>query len=156
MKWRWIEKRWSERPDWITRARLAFILLTREYRNKVAIETPPLLPCSAPYKRTEQQLSDDDDISDDEPPVASIEQELADYEREPRLRAIKLTDSPIDYWWQQRSRWPHLSALAVDVYSTLTMSDEPERVFSETGALIGTRRRSLKAETTAELITLKH
>jgi len=103
MTWRWIEKRWSERPDWITRARLAFILLTREYRNKVAIATPPSPPRSALYKRTEQQLSDDDDISDDELPVASIEQELADYEWEPRSRAIKLTDSPIDYWRQQRS-----------------------------------------------------
>jgi len=37
--------------------------------------------------------------------------------------------------------------MALDIYSTPTMSDELERIFSATGAAVLLRRRLLKSET---------
>jgi hypothetical protein len=45
--------------------------------------------------------------------------------------------------------------MALDVYSTPCMSDEPERVFSTTGALLALRRRQLKGEIVEQLICLR-
>jgi hypothetical protein len=88
-------------------------------------------------------------LSDDEGPAgaaSSIEQQLIQYIAEGRSTSIMIKDSPIKYWIAQQRRWPHLSAMALNVYSTPVMSDEPERVFSEVGAALGTRRRLLSAD----------
>jgi hypothetical protein len=65
------------------------------------------------------------------------------YEHEPHS---KIKDSPITYWVSKRSIWPQLAEMALDVYSTPYMSDEPERVFSATGTSLTPRRRTLKGD----------
>ena len=42
--------------------------------------------------------------------------------------------------------WPQLAKMALDIYSTLLMSDELERVFSEGGNLLTPRRRQLSGD----------
>ena len=70
-------------------------------------------------------------------------------------KALSKKDSPVQYWLLHRQQWPHLSALALDVYSVPVMSDEPERVFSITGAAITPRRRLLKSDKIGYLMCLK-
>ena len=109
------------------------------------------------YKQRPRGTFEDDYVlSDDEDVHANgIKQQFAAYEAEPRSITIMQKDSPIRYWLDQRGRWPQLAKLALDVYSTPVMSDEPERVFSATGAMIGPRRRLLSAETIQQIMYLR-
>jgi hypothetical protein len=45
--------------------------------------------------------------------------------------------------------------MALDVYSTPAISDEPKRVFSEGGALLIPRRRQLSGEHVQEILCLR-
>jgi len=45
--------------------------------------------------------------------------------------------------------------MALDIFATPTMSDEPERVFSTAGAAISLRRRLISDKTIKYLICLK-
>jgi hypothetical protein len=45
--------------------------------------------------------------------------------------------------------------MALDIYSTPPMSDEPERVFSEGGNLLVPRRRQLSGDHVQEILCLK-
>jgi hypothetical protein len=45
--------------------------------------------------------------------------------------------------------------MALDVYSTPAMSDEPERVFSATGQLMAPRRRAMKGEGVEQMTCLR-
>jgi hypothetical protein len=159
MKWRWIEKAWQPRPEWIRGAKNAFNNLLVDYE----IPTPPASEAPAtppPAKRRRRRYSDESSDSDDssEGPVAplSIQQQLAAYISDKvDKEALAKKDSPVQYWLLHRQQWPHLSALALDVYSVPVMSDEPERVFSITGAAITPRRRLLKSDKIAYLMCLK-
>jgi hypothetical protein len=42
--------------------------------------------------------------------------------------------------------WPQLAKIALNIYSTPPMSDEPERVFNEGGNLLVPRRRQLSGD----------
>jgi hypothetical protein len=62
-------------------------------------------------------------------------------------------------WWcqdQQRSRWPRLSYMAIDILSIPAMSAEPERVFSGARRTISWERASLSAVTIERTECLKH
>jgi hypothetical protein len=53
---------------------------------------------------------------------------------------------PCLQWWldpHQRTRWPRLSALAIEILSIPPMSDEPERVFSDGRRTVSWDRASL-------------
>jgi hypothetical protein len=51
--------------------------------------------------------------------------------------------------------WPQLARMALDVYLTLAMSDEPERVFSVVGNLMTLRRRCMKGEGVEQMTYLR-
>jgi hypothetical protein len=69
--------------------------------------------------------------------------QLQMYEQEAYTEDPKAFDSPIPYWLSKRAQWPQLVQMALDVYSTPAMSDEPERVFSITSNLLAQRCRRL-------------
>jgi hypothetical protein len=64
-------------------------------------------------------------------------------------------DSPIPYWLSKRTVWPNLSQMALDLYSTLPCSDEPERVFSIGGNTLNPRRRVMTEEMLNKLLCLR-
>ena len=161
MKWRWLEKRWKD--AWIKGAKNRFHELVTEYQyagdagtdNKAY--TSPTQP-SPKRRRLAIEFLSDDELSDDDDnhsAQSSIQQQLAEYLKEPRSRELSLTSSPIPYWIAVRWRWPALAAMALDVYAAAVMSDEPERVFSITGAAIGPRRRLLQDDTIKRIMCLK-
>lgn len=96
----------------------------------------------------------DDDSSDDDGGSYDIDQ-LAQYLAEPRHPSLSIGDSPIAYWTGNRSRWPELVSMALDIFAVPAMSDAPERVFSTTGDVLSPRRRLLQGETLGWLTTLK-
>ena len=56
---------------------------------------------------------------------------------------INKESSPITYWLG--TTWPQLAKLALDIYAIPVMSDEPERVYSTTGAAGAMGRQRRKA-----------
>ena len=61
-------------------------------------------------------------------------------------------------WWldtEQRTRYPPLPKMAIDIYSIPTMSAEPKRIFSGAKRTISDSRGSLKSETIKLLECLK-
>jgi hypothetical protein len=105
---------------------------------------------TAPTELTLSVVDEDDEWSGDD--TALMADQLWLYEHEPHS---KIKDSPITYWISKRSIWPQLAEMALDVYSTPCMSDEPERVFSTTGALLQPRRRTLKGDIVEQMICLQ-
>jgi hypothetical protein len=96
----------------------------------------------------------DDDSSDDDGASYNVDQ-LAQFFAEPRHSSPSIGDSPIAYWTGNRSRWPELTSMALDIFAVPAMSDAPERVFSTAGDVLSPRRRLLQGETLGWLMTLK-
>jgi hypothetical protein len=156
MKWSYLERRWQERPNWLVAAKTSFNQLWLDYQYNKAARATPEQQLSPPKRarRTYDWLSDDD-VSDDEATSASSEQQLSEYLQERRSVDIKMEDSPISYWLGRQRQWPRLASLALDVFSIPVMSDEPERVFSITGAAVSPRRRLLHSSTIGYTMCLK-
>ena len=151
MKWHYLEQRWKERPNWIKASKSAFNSLCLGYQYQEADKATPSPPKRV--QRTYDWLSDDD-VSDSEA-ATGIDQQLSEYLRMARSKDMTIEDSPINYWICHRNMWLHLAAMALDIYSTPVMSDEPERVFSITGAALSPRRRLLKSTTIGYAMCVK-
>jgi hypothetical protein len=144
LKWRWFEKYWETKPEWITAARKAIGELWSEYK------------ATAPAATDASTLLDDDD--DDEWSLddqTSTVDQLWLYENEPHPKEMLQKDSPIQYWISKRAIWPQLAQMALDIYAVPAMSDEPECVFSIAGNLLSPRRRRLKGEGVEQMLCLK-
>ena len=153
LKWNYFERHWQSRQDWIKAARSSFnsLLINYEYMEVDQLDYSP----SKRQRRSSDVSSDD--YSDNDIAL-SIEQQLSEYLRD---RSHKDTvknkrTSPIDYWLNKRQQqWPQLAALTLNIYSIAVVLDEPERVFSITGAAITPRRRSLNDQKIGYIMCLK-
>jgi hypothetical protein len=98
-------------------------------------------------------LNDDKDWlnAPDNTPIAN---QLWLYEHKPRPQILTYS-SLIPYWISKLPVWPQLARMALDVFSTPPMSDEPERVFSIAGNLLSPRRRKMKGESVEQLLCLR-
>jgi hypothetical protein len=144
MKWRWFERYWGLKPDWIAAARVAIDNLWSEYKH---------MPTDAPNTNATAAPVDDDDewANDDDTALAD---QLWLYEQEPHAKLLS-KESPIAYWVSKQSIWPQLARMALDVYSTPAMSDEPERVFSVVGNLMAPCRRRITGEGVEQMTCLR-
>ncbi|KAF4546974.1 Hypothetical protein D9617_80g101420 [Elsinoe fawcettii] len=95
----------------------------------------------------------DDDDEDDEGDEQG--DELSQYLAGPRPQGLAVEDSPIPWWLMQRKRWPRLSALALNIFAVPAVSDAPERLYSQAGDAISSRRRLLHSSTLEWLMSLK-
>ena len=148
-KWKWLEKAWNERLEWLGAARKSFNSLLIDYELQAAKpQTPPQKPRS---------LDIDLESSEDEMEELNIHQQLSDYlrERSSKDHVPTKRHSSIPYWKAKQFNWPYLAALALDIYAIAVMLDEPERVFSITGAAIGQRRRLMSGDKIGYLMCLK-
>lgn len=142
MKWRWFEKYWASKPEWIADARRSIAELWSQYKNKkVTIATSTAMP----MKPQDEWSSVSTDTFD----------QLQLYEKEPYTEDYSAFDSAIPYWLNKRAIWPQLAQMALDVYSTPAMSDEPERVFSIAGHIQQPSRRRLTSEAMQWLLCLR-
>jgi hypothetical protein len=81
---------------------------------------------------------------------------LAQYYAEPpHDRSLSANKSPIPYWIIKKNVWPQLAALGLDIYSESAMSDEPERIFSQTEHILALRCRSLTSKSMEQLVCTK-
>jgi len=99
MKWKWIERAWQERPEWIKRAKNSFNSLLVEYEHQQhPQQTPP--STTPPSKRArlaayDNSSSDDDVTSESSKSLVTIQQQLVTYQSEKVSKALHQKDSPI-------------------------------------------------------------
>ena len=164
MRWKWFEEQWHERQDWIRQAKSAFNDLIIEYEHQplqAQDHKAPKPSTTPPLKRQRRQYCDDSSDSDSDSDVSaedaplSIQQQLTAYLVDKAPKGLSRKDSPLPYWLSKREQWPHLTALALNVYSVAVMSDEPERVFSITGKVMTPQRRHLEGNKVALIMCLK-
>ena len=151
-KWKWIEKKWAHRPDWIEGAKLGVRRLWEEYKM---VDIEPDNHQSPPKRRHEATRLDafiDNDLSDSN----SNDDDLQDkYYKWMALSRERKCEDPIKYWWSQRHNYPRLARFALDMFSIPAMSSEPERVFSVAGQLIRPNRARLNADIIGAALCLK-
>ena len=132
MKWKWLKYAWKERPEWIKSAKNAFNSLTVEYETYTATTEGPFKPPSPatpdsepPLKRRRRTYSDsyESDDSNDTLTVTIQGQLTAYISDKVDKDTFSREDSPILYWLAKRQRWPHLSALALDIYSVAVITN---------------------------------
>jgi hypothetical protein len=92
---------------------------------------------------------------DDEDLRASVDQLAQYYAEPPHDKSLPVNESPISYWIDKRIVWPQLAAMALDIYSVPAMSDEPERIFLQSGHLLSPRRRRLTSKSMQQLMCMK-
>ena len=85
----------------------------------------------------------------------SVADQLWLYQHELHPKEMSPKDSPIEYWISKHAIWPQHAKIALDVYATPAMSDEPERVFSMAGNLLSPRRRKLTGEGVEQMLCLR-
>ena len=66
------------------------------------------------------------------------------------------TPNPLAWWRENRTRYPHLSRMALDLLSIPLMSAECERVFSSAKTLVTERRHRMKADIIEACTILRH
>jgi hypothetical protein len=147
LKWRWFERYWESRPDWIAAAREAVAALWSEYKHAPLPQNNSSDVPSSPTAIHDEWSSPDGDQS------AEIDQFDA-YIDEPWAQ-VHSEQSPIPYWISKLTVWPQLAQMALDIYSTPACSDEPERVFSKGGTLLQPRRRQLTGEHVQEILCME-
>ena len=147
-KWRWIERKWSEKPGWIKRGKKAVENFWKEHEG-MSKEIIDEIPEKEPFvreKKTGFRAFCDGEFSDDETAGSDSRDECSEWCKLDPERGV---DNPIAYWWSNRYQWPCLSRFALDLLAIPAMSAEPERVFSNTGNTIRPHRACLKSDIVA-------
>jgi hypothetical protein len=93
-----------------------------------------------------------DEWSNDDDAIGADQLWLHEHEPHPKMTP---KDSPIPYWVSKRSIWPQLAQMALDVYSTVLMSDAPECAFSGIGMLLTPCRRNMTGEGVEQMECLR-
>jgi hypothetical protein len=92
---------------------------------------------------------------DDEGLRSSVDQLTQHYAEPPHDKSLPVNKSPISYWIKKKAVKPQLAAMALYTFSVPAMSDEPERIFSQTGHILSPRRRRLISKSIQRLICMK-
>lgn len=155
-KWRWIRKKWADRVDWQNAAAKALKKQWEFYKRKEVANLEAIDVCR--HQASRQKINDGLECFMEEEFQSSSDEEdqpLTDeYSGWQELPREEVSD-PIAYWYNRRSVWPHLSALALDLFGVPAMSAEPERIFSSTGRMVRPDRGCLKADVIGAASCLK-
>jgi hypothetical protein len=147
-RWSTVESQWADHPDWLVRGKAAVQQLWEEYRIlPVERDTIPEQPTVT------RKTTDLDDF------MASIRKPTTQPAPLPSTTHDEYTawiatadpgdcsvDDPIQYWLLRRRQYPHLSRMAIDLFSIPAMSSEPERIFSLAGHMVTAQRGRLQAD----------
>lgn len=140
--------------NWLPRNQAAFQELWRLHKIKVAIRKGIQVSPDGPRALKKQKLtSGRAEFLRNSSQIAQRELESTlDDEYEAWRRELPLPDDdelgkqPIKYWLLNRSRYPILAELALDLYAIPASSADCERTFSELGDLLGVRRLHMKPD----------
>lgn len=136
-KWKMLETRWLNNPEWIESARKEVDILWREcYKNQVE----PVSPTNSEAKVAEPDIFDNS-IAVDTPSRYETDQYQHYCDR-----STEQVNDLVDRWRVQETQTPQLTQMALDLLSIPAMSAKCERVFSSAKQLLTDRRNRLKTD----------
>jgi hypothetical protein len=149
--------------NWLLRNQAAFQEFWRSHKIKVAIRKgTQISPGGSRPSKKQKLTSGRAEFLRNSSQVAqrevesTLDDEYESWRREPPLHMDEeLAKHPIKYWLLNRSRYPVLAELALDLYAIPASSADCERTFSELGDLLGVRRLNMKPDLLAALQSIR-
>jgi hypothetical protein len=143
---------WVNKPGLLHTTHLRFEHLWSTYKPAEAVATTTLR--GSPGRATSSFDDAIDSVLDNDTDSLGAEDEYNSWLTEPAWTAdqYKFGCTAIEYWLQQRLKYPNLSQLAIDVMTIPASSADCERVFSGTGRVMEPQRRKMGSELLAALI----
>jgi hypothetical protein len=142
---------WRDKPHWLTANEDALQQLWAQYK-------PLSLPTRRPLPPRSNTIDDAIDALVDREYTTELNISEADeldcwrrYEPAWTKAQFAQEGSPILYWIGLRTRYPHLSQLAIDLLTIPASSCQCERLFSELGDLLEPRRRKIGSQLLAAI-----
>jgi hAT family protein len=149
----YIDTNWPK--EWVGPIMENVTKLWESYRDQSHQSHAPMMSSE---KGKEKELTVFDQLREDlwKYTRPASQDEFQDYYTKDPYDIGKMT--ALEWWCQdhQRTRWPRLSCMALDVLSIPAMSDEPERVFSGARRTVSWDRAQMTAETLERVECLKH
>lgn len=157
-KWKYFEKHWASKVDWLNKAKEKFQVLWDQYKKDHPIPVAvPAIADLTPHRvqhlqaHMESLYSDEEDSSDGRD---DLERYLDSGRRKPPPGELYF--NPITWWTEKRTEFPILAQLALNLLSIPAMAAEDERVFSSTGKLITADRNQLDENSIEAVECLRH
>ena len=63
-----------------------------------------------------------------------------------RDRTHSLIENPVEFWHHNRTRWPRLAQMAIDIFSIPATEADNERTYSKLGDMITKKRYLLQSD----------
>jgi hypothetical protein len=146
MKWAFVDKHWSDKPDWRVRAKGSVQSLWETEYKHLPLPGPSECPPKEPTVAYTSGLNDFlDDLISLPAPASDVDDEYEEYCNRKDPEDFNCRD-PFAYWLTKRAKWPRLSRMALDIISIPCMSDEPERIFSLASLLTPSNRARLGSD----------
>jgi hypothetical protein len=147
-RWKWFDKIWKEKPDWITRAKaIVHEVWIRDCAQlDVCTSSRSSNEESPPTKRPRffDPFAANDRLSQPSRSIAVIGDEYKTWQRD-RERIDGDIRNPLSYWANKQDRYHRLSRIAMDFMTIQSMSAECERAFSAAGRMVTPIRARLDA-----------
>jgi len=141
-KWQWIDGEWKDRSKWREDADTAITRLWSRYKD---ISVTALSLLGLPERELTGLAAWRTRHSHSLTAATATTDEYTYWVK--HVPVGEGCDDPLAYWKARRQTYPRLSPIAIDVFTIVAMSSEPERVFSIAGVMATDRRNWLKATT---------
>ena len=164
-RWRYFDKKWADRPDWISSAKWKVKdLWESQYKDRpisdintlqsfqsIASQTCSFdTPFDTPFDAPTSQIS-----SLFIPELAELPEDEYERWRQHHPNSDTKVENPLEYWYNKRSEYPRLAQMAMEILSIPPMSAECERLFSSSGIMVTPLRSRLEAITIGLAQTLR-
>lgn len=143
IKWKYLEQRWEDKPQWITDGRKKVTKLWLQYKT-ASKDAEPTSPLPFPLSGRDDVLEQDLYAWRYSVPTV-VEDEYAVYCSEPPL-PYAANPNLLEEWRRMEGRFPVLAKMAFDILSIPAMSAECERIFSSAKHLLTDSRNKLLPE----------
>ncbi|KAM4068002.1 restless-like transposase [Hirsutella rhossiliensis] len=154
-RWKWFERNWGNRPDWIDEAqRIVHDVWRAEYRE---VTLPDEVAPGTELVVKRRRLSGNpfqEFLERNRYAAPAADQDGLAPGQDEYLHWIThceagdgSVDDPIAYWHNKRHKYPNLSRMALDFLTIQPMSAECERLFSAAGRMVNPLRNRLEAQT---------
>ncbi|PNP52918.1 hypothetical protein FNYG_15795 [Fusarium nygamai] len=153
-RWKWFERNWTDRPEWIDEAKnMVHDVWRFEYREAAlpGQEPPAVEPVPKQRKTSDNPFQEYLKRNRYTAPEAGRggltpgEDEYLHWITHCESGDGSI-DDPLAYWHEKRFKYPNLSRMALDFLTIQPISAECERLFSAAGRMVNPLRHQLEAQ----------
>ncbi|KAG7403263.1 putative AC9 transposase [Fusarium oxysporum f. sp. rapae] len=153
-RWKWFERNWTDRPEWIDEAKnMVHDVWRFEYREATLPGQEPSAVEPVPKQRKTSDNPFQEYLKRNRYTAPEAGHDGLTPGEDEYLHWITHCESgdgsindPLAYWHEKRFKYPNLSRMALDFLTIQPMSAECERLFSAAGRMVNPLRHQLEAQ----------